>query len=97
MASKKSADEKPYGRNTGAWHQQVSRSNECDSLGGVSKKSQQVDQNAKPVAAKPYERDSSKDASTFDPREPQPKGSYDCGGATRSSVKGNSTRANKRS
>ena len=97
MVSKKSADEKPYGRNTGAWHQVVSKSDPCDSHGKMSKANQQVDQSAKPVAAKPYERDSSKDESTFDPREPQPKGSYDCGGATRSSVKGNSTRANKRS
>ena len=43
-----------------AWKQRgsmapkVSRLSECDALGGVSKKSQAIHQNAKPVAAKPY-------------------------------------------
>jgi hypothetical protein len=89
-------EEAPYGANRGAWHQVTSKSDSCDSHGKLSKASQQVNQNAKSVAAKPYERDSSKDESNYDPREPKPKGSYDCDGATRSSVRGNSTRANKR-
>jgi hypothetical protein len=53
-----------------------------------------VDQNAKPVAAKPYERDSSKDEKTYNPREPKGKGDYAAG--TRSSISGTSTRRNKR-
>jgi hypothetical protein len=91
----KNEEDRPYGANRSAWHQQNSKSDPRDSHGRLSKASQQVDQNTKPVAAKPYERDSSKDEKAFDPREPKPKGSYDCGGATRSSVKGGSTRDNK--
>ena len=93
MATK---EERPYGRNAGAWHQTVSKSDPCDSRGRVPKKSQQVDLNAPAVAAKPYERDSSKDEKTYDPREPKGAGDYNCAGATRSSIKGASTRANKR-
>lgn len=91
MATK---EERPYGRNAGAWHQQSSRSSNVDSRGGVSKKSQQVQQNAPAVTAKPYERDSTKDESTYDPHEPRGKGDYAQG--TRSSISGTSTRANKR-
>jgi hypothetical protein len=43
-----------HGNNEAAWRQIVLRSSECDALGGVSKKSQAVHQNAKPVAVKPY-------------------------------------------
>jgi len=84
----------PYGANRGGWHQIVSKSDPCDTHGKMSKSSQQVDQNAKPIAAKPYECDSTKDEATYDPREPKGAGDYSVG--TRSSVKGTSTRANKR-
>ena len=87
-------EEAPYGVNRGAWHQTISKSDPCDSHGKLSKASQQVDQNAKPVAAKPYERDSSKDEKTYNPREPKGKGDYAAG--TRSSISGTSTRRNKR-
>jgi len=90
----KSDDEQPYGNNQGAWHQVVSKSDPCDSHGKIPKAKQQVDRSAKPVAAKPYERDSSKDLKTFDPREPKGKGDYSEG--TRSSISGTSTRANKK-
>jgi hypothetical protein len=93
MATKQK-EEKPYGRNAGAWHQTVSKSDPCDSRGKASKKSQQVDLNAPAEAAKPYERDSSKDERTYDAREPKGAGDYSVG--TRSSIKGTSTRANKR-
>jgi hypothetical protein len=91
MATK---EERPYGRNTGAWHQTVSKSDPCDTHGKASKKSQRVELNAPAAAAKPYERDSSKDEKTYDPREPRGKGDYAQG--TRSSIAGTSTRANKR-
>ena len=91
MATK---EERPYGRNAGAWHQVVSKSDPCDSRGKTPKANQQVDQSAKPVGAGPYERDSTKDESTYDPREPKGAGDYSVG--TRSSIKGTSTRANKR-
>jgi len=72
----------------------VSKSDPCDSRGKTPKRKQQVDQNAKPVGARPYERDSTEDESTYDAREP--KGAGDYGVGTRSSVKVTSTRANKR-
>jgi hypothetical protein len=93
-SSGQSADEKPYGNSTGGWHQVVSKSDECDSLGGVSKNSQQVKQNAPDVPAHPPERTGSKDSKTFDAREPKGAGDYAEG--TRSSISGTSTRANKR-
>jgi len=73
MKAKK--EEAPYGPNRTAWHQQVSGSDPCDSLGGYSKSSQQVDQNAAPVTANPYERGGTNDEKTFDPREPRGAGS----------------------
>ena len=88
--------DKPYGANRGAWHQVTSKSDPGDSHGHIPKSQQQVDQHSKPAAAQRPERTGTKDETTYDPREPKPRGSYDCGGATRSSVTGNSTRANKR-
>lgn len=94
MARKMTADEQPYGNNDGAWHQEVSRSSAEDALGGRSKKSQAVSQNAPDVAAEPPKRGGTKDEATYDPREPKGKGNYAEG--TRSSISGTSTRANKR-
>jgi len=90
----KTGDEQPYGNNTGAWHQVVSKSDPCDSHGKIPKAKQQVDQNAKDVPAHPPERGGTKDEKTYDPREPKGKGDYARG--TRSSISGTSTRANKR-
>jgi len=87
-------EEAPYGNNKGAWHQVVSKSDPCGSRGKIPKGKQQVNQNAKPVGARPYERDSTKDESTYDAREPKGAGDYSVG--TRSSIKGTSTRTNKR-
>jgi len=78
----------------GAWHQTISKSDALDSRGGISKKSQQVSQNAPSVPAHLPERGGTKDEATYDPREPKGKGDYAVG--TRSSISGTSTRANKR-
>ena len=80
--SKKNDEDRPYGRSAGAFHQDISRSNPCDSHGGTSKRSQQVRQEAPAVAACPPERGGSKDQKTFDPREPKPKGAYPNGATT---------------
>ena len=77
----KQAEDRPYGKDRAAYHQQVSNSDPCDSRGGVSKKSQQVQQDAPAVG---HPRKSEPD--TYDPRLPSGAGDY--GEQTRSSVRG---------
>jgi hypothetical protein len=79
----KEAEDRPYGNNRAAYHQVVSQSDECDSLGGRTKHSQKVDQNA-PAVAHPHRSESAE----FDERLPQPKGAYPSGHTTLRSVNG---------
>ena len=81
----KSTNEPPYGAPRESWHQIVSNSPCDDALGGVSKKSQQVSQDA-PAVSHPHKSEEP----TYDPRLPKGAGSYKNEG-TRSSISGSST------